>query len=302
MKFDIYEHSDLCVASDTDSCFFQATPQLKKRLGDNFRELEQGIIINETRKIAEENAKKINSYLNILSKELFNVEDNQIEFKTETIIRSAYWAGKRRYAQYIVDKEGAAVSEYDMKGLDLMKSNFPPYFKDFGEQLIKDILTGKPKQEIDKNVMDFRNSVNTVDWKMLVKPSGLKKIDEYIEAPPQSGDIFSKLKIKCPQNTRASIVTNDLLRFYKLDKQYPCFTIGDKINTIILKNNPYKIDVIGLNGYSDAPQILKIAEEFIDKEGLFDSIIRNKLENIYADLGWSLQLNKFAKKFDVFEI
>ena len=117
-----------------------------------------------------------------------------------------------------------------------------------------------------------------------------------------SGDMFSKLKLKCPINTKASIISNDLLRFYGLDKQYPCFTIGDKINTVLLKNNPYKIDVIGLNGFNDAPQILDIAKKYIDKDGLFDSIIRNKLENIYQDLGWSLSLNPHIDKFSLYEI
>ena len=220
----------------------------------------------------------------------------------QQVNKSTYWSNKRRYAQLIVDREGIPIEEYDIKGIDIYKSNFAPYFKTFGEQLLKDILNGKPKQEIDKDVMKFKNSISTVDWRLLIKPSGLKKIDEYIESPPQAGEIFSRLKIKCPQNTRASIVTNDLLRFYKLDKQYPCFTIGDKINIISLKDNPYKINLIGLNGYLDAPQILEIAEKYIDKDEIFNSVIANKLETIYSDLGWSLNTNKYLDKFELYEI
>lgn len=302
MKFDIYEHSDLCVASDTDSCFFQATPQLEKRLGNDFKKLDQNFILDEVQKIAEENSQKINSYLNMLSQQLFNVEKNRIEFKTETVLRSAYWSGKRRYAQYIVRKENIPVDEYDIKGLDLAKSNFAPYFKTFGEQLLKDILNGKPKADIDKDVMKFRNSIEHVDWRLLIKPSGLKKIDEYIESPPQAGEMFSRLKIKCPANSKAAIFSNDLIRFYGLEKQYPVFMIGDKINVVMLKDNPYKIQTIGLNGYLDSPQLLKIAEQYLDRDGLFDSIIRNKLETIYNDLKWELVTNKHASKFQTIEI
>jgi site-specific recombinase XerD len=68
-----------------------------------------------------------------------------------------------------------------MKGLDIMKSNFPPYFRNFGKQLIENILFSKPKVEIDEFVMDFKKSIATVDWIDLLKPTGLKKIDEYLE-------------------------------------------------------------------------------------------------------------------------
>ncbi len=55
----------------------------------------------------------------------------------------AYWSGKRRYAMYIVNKEGISIEELEMKGMDIMKSNFPPLFRNFGENLIKNILFGK---------------------------------------------------------------------------------------------------------------------------------------------------------------
>jgi hypothetical protein len=42
---------------------------------------------------------------------------------------------------------------------------------------------------------------------------------------------------------------------------------------------------------------VEIVNKYIDREGLFDSIIRNKLENLYQDLGWSLQLNEHVSKF-----
>jgi hypothetical protein len=198
---------------------------------------------------------------------------------------------------YIVNKEGVEIEELEMKGLDIMKSNFPDYFRNFGEELIKSILFSKPKEEIDKFVMDFKNSIQTVEWKKLLKPTGLKKMGEYIERKPMAGELFSKLKLKCPVNTKAAIATNDVLRFKGLNKQYPEFTIGDKMYIAILKPNPYQLTVIGLNGYNDAPEILDIVDKYIDRDGLFDSVIRNKLEGVYNDIGWQLNLNPFKAKF-----
>ena len=299
MKFDINKINRFVQGADTDSSIFSLEPILAKMgvLDQTDDEIKEHV-----RKIQKNIGEKINKYQDNIAKNCFNCNTHYFDMKPEYIIKSTYWSNKRRYAQLIIDREGMPIEEYDIKGIDIYKSNFAPYFKTFGEQLLKDILNSKPKQEIDKNILQFKNSISTVDWKLLIKPSGLKKIDEYIDSPPRSGEMFSRLKIKCPQNTRAAIITNDLLRFYNLNQQYPCFVIGDKINVIILKNNPYKIDVIGLNGFNDAPQILKIAEQYIDKEGLFDSIIRNKLQTIYDDLGWELNTNTHISKFSIFEI
>ena len=229
------------------------------------------------------------------------LHEHYFDLKPEFIIKKAYWSGKRRYAQYIVDQEGIEKQDFDMKGLDIMKSNFPAYFRNFGEQLIKDVLFGKPKAEIDKDVMAFKKSISTVDWKKLLKPTGLKKLDAYIERKPMPGEIFSKLAKKCPVNTKGAIASNDILRFKKLTRQYPEFTIGDKIYLAMLKPNPYQLDVIALNGYNDAPELLELVNKYLDREGLFDSIIRNKLDGVYSDLGWTLNLNPHANKFFQFD-
>jgi len=178
--------------------------------------------------------------------------------KQEVIAEKAYWAGKRRYAIYIVNKEGVPIEELEMKGLDIMKSNFPPYFRNFGEELIKSILFSKPKEDIDKFVMDFKNSMQTVEWIKLLKPTGLKKLGEYIERKPMAGELFSKLKLKCPINTKSAIIYNDFLRYKKLNVKYPEFTIGDKMYIAYLKPNPYQIEVIGYNGYNDPPEITEL--------------------------------------------
>jgi hypothetical protein len=179
-----------------------------------------------------------------------------------------------------------------------MKSNFPPLFRKFGEHLINEIMFGKPKTDIDKQILDFRTKLRTIDWKQILKPTGLKKMGSYLAGPPRAGEIFSKLALKCPINTKAAIYTNDILCFKGLDKKYPKFQIGDKIYIVYLKDNPYRIDVIALNGYNDAPDLLEFAEKYIDRDGLFDGVLKNKLESLYSDLGWgAVVLNQNINKF-----
>jgi hypothetical protein len=101
---------------------------------------------------------------------------------------------------------------------------------------------------------------------MLLKPTGLKLMGSYIASPPKAGEIFSKLELKCPINTKSAIYYNDLLRFKKLDKQYNAFQIGDKMFIAYLKDNPYRIDTIGFNGYNDPPFITEFIEKYLDKD------------------------------------
>jgi DNA polymerase elongation subunit (family B) len=292
---------DYVVTSDTDSLFVQVKDlalQMKPELVNADKEEWIKVVLE----IASEVQELANEYMHTLVKDLFNIdypnEPHYFELKQEVVLERGYFAGKRRYAQYIVNKEGVTTNELDMKGLDLMKSNFPPMFKEFGEHILTEIMFGKPKTQIDKEVLEFRESLRTVDWKRILKPTGLKKMKEYIAGPPNAGEIFSKLKLKCPINTKAAIFYNDMLRFKKQDTNFPTFQIGDKMYIAKLKNNPYRIEVIGFNGYNDPPEILEFIEKYIDRDGLFDSVIKNKLENVYMDIGWGMpvfnaKVNKF---------
>jgi DNA polymerase elongation subunit (family B) len=288
------------IASDTDSLYMELTDLLKHRNPDlNYEDREEKI--KRLLTLTEELQTVANNNLNNITRNLFNMNGkHHFVLKQEVIAEKAYWSGKRRYAMYIVNKEGVPIEELEMKGLDIMKSNFPPYFRNFGEELIKSILFSKPKEEIDKFVMEFKNSIQTVEWIKLLKPMGLKKMGEYIERKPMPGELFSKLKLKCPVNTKAAIIYNDFLRHKNLHVKYPEFTIGDKMYIAILKPNPYQIEVMGYNGYNDPPEITELINKYIDRDGLFDSVIRNKLEGVYNDIGWSLNLNPFKAKFFTF--
>jgi DNA polymerase elongation subunit (family B) len=295
------EDKDYIVTSDTDSLFIQVKDLILQRKPE-LEGADRETIVKEVLQVATEVQRVANENLHVLVQELFNVkypdEPHYFELKQEVVLDRGYFAGKRRYAQHIVNKEGVPTDELDVKGLDLMKSNFPPLFRKFGEHLINEIMFGKPKVDIDKQILDFRTELRTIDWRKILKPTGLKKMSEYLAAPPRSGEIFSKLGLKCPINTKAAIIYNDILRFKKLDKKYPTFQIGDKMYIAYLKANPYRVDVIGFNGFNDPPEIMELIEKYIDRDGLFDSVLKNKLESLYSDLGWgAVVLNQNINKF-----
>jgi hypothetical protein len=182
-------------------------------------------------------------------------------------------------------------------GLDLMKSNMTPMYRKFGEELLQQIMFGAPKSDIDKRILDFKKFVKDLPLGDIAKPTGVKQVSSYIDRKPGIGEIFSTLKLKCPINTKAAVWYNDLLRFKKLDKKYPCFREGDKMRYIQLKDNPYRIDVIGFTG-NDPEFITEFMNKYADREQGFESSLMNKLVGIYDDLGWVMpQMNENASKF-----
>ena len=294
------DRKEYVIASDTDSMYIEIKDLLDKKYPDLVEEKDK---IEKLISISQQLQSKANQNLDDISKRVFNINKQHFfELKQEVIVKRAYWSGKRRYAMWVVNKEGVTVDELDMKGLDIMKSNFPPFFRNFGEDLIKKILFGADKQDVDDYVLEFKNSISSTDWKKLLKPTGLKKMREYIASAPSNGEIFSKLALKCPINTKAAIFTNDILKYKKLDKKYPTFQMGDKIYLAYLKPNPYHVDVLALNGYEDAPEILSIIEEYLDRDIIFDSVLKNKIETIYNDIKWGQPVfNKNVNKFFTFQ-
>jgi DNA polymerase elongation subunit (family B) len=290
------EDKDYVVTSDTDSLFIQVKDLVLQRYPETKTKDEY---IKATLEITTEIQKAANDNIDCVTRNYFNVgkRDHYFELKQEVIIERGYFAGKRRYAMYIVNKEGVTVDELDMKGLDLMKSNMTPLYSEFGENLIKDIMFGKPKLEIDQKIINFKKHVKTLSIEEIAKPTGVKQIESYIESSPRAGNIFSTLKLKCPINTKAAIYYNDLLKFKRVQNQYPLFTAGDKMKYIQLKENPYKIDVIGFTG-NDPEFITELIDKFADREEGFESALLNKLKSIYEDLGWHFpSLNEKVNKF-----
>ena len=289
------------IISDTDSVYIGLGPIL-----DHMR--SQGIEINDTNKneiilkLATQIQNESNANLDNISKDLFNIKPgtHYFQLKQEVICAGVLTTGKRRYAMYVTNKEGVPVEELDMKGLELMKSNMNKMFKKFGENLIKDILFGKPKQEIDDSIVDFYKSLKTTDPRALGKPTGVKQISAY-HIPARAGEMFSGFRLKAPSNTKAAVRYNDLLKFKKLDKKYESIIEGDKLFIINLKQNPYNLETIGLPNAQIPPEIEEFVKQYIDVEEIFESLLANKLRNLYDDLKWEFpSLNSNIKKFFAF--
>ncbi len=289
---------NICI-SDTDSLYIVLGDLLKHRYPIHAPEDKDNLIL----KLAQEIQNESNAYLNDLSRRLFNIkpDTHYFQLKQEVICAGVLTTGMRRYAMYVTNKEGMHTEELDMKGLELMKSNMNKRFKKFGEELIKNILFGKVKTEIDTDIVSFYKSLRTWDPKELGKPTGVKQISSY-QIKATAGEIFSRFRIKAPANTKSAVRYNDLLKFKKLDKQYESIVEGDKLFMINLKPNQFNIETIGLPNAKIPPEIEEFVKENIDVEEIFNSLLANKLKNLYEDLKWEFPiLNPNVSKFFKFD-
>jgi DNA polymerase elongation subunit (family B) len=291
---------DYIVTSDTDSLFIQVKDLLISRGVDL---TDRDACIKAVLEIATEIQAEANKFIGEFAMNAFHIPSDRqhyFELKQEVVIERSYHSGKRRYAMLIVNKEGVNVEEMVMMGLDLMKSNMPPLYKKFGQDLLKNIMLGKPKSEIDLTIINFKAQLNKLPWVDLAKPTGVKQINSYIERRPSPGEIFSDFRSKAPINTKAAVYYNDILKFKKLDKKHSLFVEGDKMKYVSLKPNPFNIDVMGFKGIDDPEFIMEFIDKYVDREEAFNSVLLNKLTGVYEDIGWDfpvldLKITRFFK-------
>ena len=298
--------TNYCAYVDTDSNYINAKPLLEY-LWDDYKTLPNNVKDHNAEQVAFAFEKEINKYYKDLAADCFNVPKDQehyLEMKTECVIRSAYFRATRRYAQWITKQEGIKKDILDIKGLEFMKANFPPIFGEFFNNILQQVLKGGNKEDIIKQIRVFKKKIN--DGKIpiiqLGNPTSVKKLDNYVGIKPRAGELFTEIKKGAPAAVKAAIRYNDLLKFWKLDRNYNLITKVDKIKWIYLRDNPYKIEALAFFDYDIPAKVQEFLDTYADRQKVFDSILLNKLEGFFSDLGWSLNLNPHLNSLKSFEI
>jgi hypothetical protein len=284
---------------DTDSVYIHAEPILKN-LYPNFEQMTSEEKDSALEKLALEYQDIITDSYDTLASECFNVSDHRLEMKTECVIRSAYFRATRRYAQWITKQEGIAKESLDVKGLEFKKANFPPILGKFFKNILVDVLKGTEQEEIITRVKKFKSQIldGIIPLTELGNPQSVKKLNKYVSRKPRAGEMFSTLEKGATAAIKATVAYNDLLRFWKLNTQYPYITQGSKIKWIYLKPNPYQIESLAfMPGADIPPKINEFIEKYADRKKIFDSILLNKLEGFFDDLGWVFNLNPYQQQF-----
>jgi hypothetical protein len=295
--------SNYCAYVDTDSNYFNAEPILH-HLYPNFENLSDKEKDSKLEKVALAYQDIITEDYDRLARETFNVTNHRLEMKTECVIRSAYFRATRRYAQWITKQEGIEKETLDIKGLEFMKANFPPILGDFFNDILQQVLKGSKKENILKQIKSFKNRIldGTIPLTKLGNPTAVKKLEKYQGRSARAGEMFTEIEKGAPAPVRAAIRYNDLLKLWKLDRKHNLITMADKVKWVYLKDNPYKIEALAFFDYDIPEKIQEFLEIYANRQKVFDSILLNKLEGFFSDLGWSLNLNPHLNTLKSFEI
>jgi hypothetical protein len=285
--------------SDTDSIYIHAEPLLR-HLYPNFDEMSSEEKDDALEEIALKYQDIITDSYGSLATDCFNaMGKHRLEMKTECVIRSAYFRATRRYAQWITKQEGIVKESLDVKGLEFKKANFPPVLGKFFHQTLVDVLKGAEQEEIDNRLKQFKEQIldGTISLTELGNPTSVKKLNKYTERKARAGEMFSIIGKGAPAAVKATIIYNDLLKFWGLNKNHNYITQGSKIKWIYMKPNPYQIEAIAFLEWDLPEKIRTFIEQYADRKKIFESILLNKLEGFYNDLGWTLNLNPYQQMF-----
>ena len=245
--------------------------------------------------IAGEVQDYINKSYNYFSSKFLNIRgDHRFEIKQEMIAKSAFWVTKKRYGQWIINDGGLEVEKLDVKGLDIVRSSFPPAFRDFMTKVLKAILAKVPKDKIDEFILNFKNNLKDEELDKIALPTGVKGLNKYMDKSKngfQSKTMFTPMKKGAPVHTKASVIYNDLLKYFKATNHEP-ISNGNKVRWVYLKTNPYNIDGIAYKGYDDPKQIIDFINQYIDRDKLFDKALNKKIKMFYDAMSWDMPVEK----------
>ena len=276
------DDKDHCIYIDTDSVFFSATPIVQKRFPNvniNDEDKMSKAILN----IADEVQLYLNNSYDYFGKKFCNLDKHRFDIKQEVIAKSGLFVTKKRYGLKIINDNGKKVNKMMVKGLDTVRSSFPTAMRTMLSKLLEDILMDVPKEQLDKFIINFKNSMKLMDFDKIAIPTGVKNVKKY---KVKDGAIFKSYKLGTPIHVKSSLSYNDMLKHLNISKRYSEIYDGEKIKWVYLKKNPMGLDTIAYKGHEDPVEIMSFIREFINPSKLYKQALHKKIMMFYEALNW----------------
>jgi hypothetical protein len=272
-------------------------PLIKHRYPD-YNISDEKWMADKTIEIADEVQSFINRSYDIYGKKFHNVDKHRFDIKQENVAKAGLWIAKKRYAQWIINIEGHTVSKLDVKGLDVVRSSFPPSFRKFMAQVLEDILNDIDKPDLDEKILNFKEHMKTLPLLDVMFPVGVKNVRKYTR---KRDEPFTPRIKGTPVHVKSALNYNDYLRHQGISKKFQSIGNGEKIKWTYLKNNSLGLDTMAMKGYEDPDIVIKFINQYINYEKVFDSAFANKLNDFYKAMDWgSIPKNNNLGKFFAF--
>jgi len=293
---------DYNVYIDTDSIYMMAEPLVKHRY-PNYKEFDQNRMAEEVNTIAEETQTFLNSFYDMLAERFFFIpkDKHRFEIKKEYISKAGFWVAKKRYAQWMILKNGIPCDKLDVKGLDVVRSSFPKAFQDFMAKMLKDILMGKNNAYMDESLLEFKKNMINLPVNKIAKGGAIKELSKYDDGSwrKDSGLSIANFEKGTPAHVKAGITYNRLLKFFNCPYKHEPIRDGDKVKWVYLKNNPLGLDTVAFKDYNDPNEIMNFVEQYVDRDMIYKAELENKVDDFYKALKWEKASTEAqtAKKF-----
>jgi DNA polymerase elongation subunit (family B) len=280
---ELNDTEDYCIYIDTDSVFYSATPLIKKRHPDIDMSSD-----TQMTKVILNIADEVQSYLNrgydYFAKKFCNLDKHRFDIKQEVIAKSGLFVTKKRYGLKIINDNGKKVNKMLVKGLDTVRSSFPDAMRVMLNKLIEDILMNVPKKELDKFIINFKNSMKLMDFNKIAIPISVKGLHKYRN---KEGSLFKSHYLRTPVHVKSALYYNDFLKYKKISRQYSGIHNGDKIKWVYLKQNPLGIETIAYKGHEDPLEVLDFIREYIHPDKIYTKALYKKIMRLYKSMKWS---------------
>ena len=268
-----------CIYTDTDSVFYSSIPLLDKD-PENMGEDE---VIEAT----IDKAKELQSYLNnsydYYARQILNIPEGQHRFdiKQELVASRGVWmSAKKRYAQWIVNDEGDPTSELDVKGMDIVRSDFPPAFDEVMEEVVVTILKENDQDRVDQIIMDFEEKLHDFEIEEVANPTGVGDFSDFQK--PTMG----QYKKGAPVYFKSALAYNELLEYFGIEEEHEPIRDNSKIKWVYLHENPLGLSQVGFKGDGDPKEIMDFINQYADYDKMYEKALKSKLEDIYDAVGW----------------
>ena len=273
-----------------NSSFVSAVPVIKSMEEKLGKQLSFDEKANLTFKTALAIENYINDSFTEYAQKYHNVTEHFLTIKQEYVATAGFWVAKKRYAQKIVMEKGVSIDnmtggkkkwKLDVKGMDVVRSNFPKAFREFMSGMLISILDGEPKETLDAAIKKLRDEIESKPLLDIMLPTGVKEISKF---GFDKSNPFLRFK-GTPAHVKSALNYNALLLHYNLIGTAP-ITDGTKIKWSKLKTNPLNLESLAITGINDPKEIVDYLTKYVDKEAIFISALENKLQDFYNALGF----------------
>jgi len=208
------------------------------------------------------------------------------------VAKSAFWVTKKRYGQWIINDGGVVCDKLDVKGLDIVRSNFPVAMRKLMTEVLQDILSNEDKELIDDKIISFKKEMKTLPLEDIALPTGVKNLGKFADKGRvgklhSKGSIMTPMHKGTPVHVKAAWIYNDLLKHYGLNNVEQIKN-SEKIKWVYLKDNPLSISQIAFKGYDDPKEIMDYINQYVNHSKLFEKALKKKIDMFYDSMGWVL--------------